>query len=108
MTLPGILSRACKVSALLATMLLVLGGPGTSVSAQGIEEWNRECRKLLNRWETAPKHKAFAASNPNSGAFFQVCGLAWGAPSKKAAEASALKACQAPPQRARCWVTRSE
>jgi hypothetical protein len=106
MTLPTPLSRACMFALLLSAMVLSLEGKTSPASAQGVEEWNKGCRKLLEKWEAAPKHKAFATSNPNSGgAFFQACGSAWGFPSKSAAEAGAVKSCEQL-RKGRCWVIR--
>jgi hypothetical protein len=81
--------------------------PWSPAKAQGIEFWNTECKKLLKQYKSKPGHKAFAASNPNTGSGNQACGISWGAGSKKEAEETAVKACKS--QRSgTCWVTRSE
>jgi hypothetical protein len=93
--------------------LLVLGGvacgSSSSASAQGVESWNKECRKLLKQYPSKPRHKAFATSNPNSGSGSgQACGMAWSAGSKKQAETDAIKVCMSERHTGTCWVTRSE
>lgn len=76
--------------------------------SQGIQPWNKECKKILKKWETSPKHKAFATTNPNSGAGnYQACGASWGHSSKGNAEADALESCRKM-RHAQCWIIRSE
>ncbi len=87
---------------------LALGLPQAPAAAQGVEFWNRECRKLLKQYEGKPRHKAFASSNMGSGGrHAQACGAAWSAGSKKQAEDAAVKVCRSQ-KSGNCWVTRSE
>lgn len=82
--------------------------PPAPVAAQGVEFWNKACRKLLKQYAGKPHHKAFATSNSSSGGGSgQACGMSWSAGSKKQAEDDAIKSCKS--QRAgNCWVIRSE
>jgi hypothetical protein len=75
--------------------------------AQQIPHWHKECRNGLKQFKTKPKHKAFAVTSMSqSGVSGIACGSAWGYPSKAAAEAAAIRACE---KNARpCSVTRSE
>lgn len=93
---------------ILVLSVLASEGAHNTVSAQGVEFWNKQCRKLLKDYATKPRHKAFAVSNANSGAGgAQACGMTWSAASKKQAEKEALEVCRG--QRAgNCWVNRSE
>lgn len=100
-----------KVSGTVLFGLLVLALPSQhvgSAQAQGIESWNPKCAKLLKEYKKRPRHKAFAASNPNSGGSgAQACGVSWSYPSAKQARDAALKSCNT--QRGgTCWITKSE
>lgn len=87
---------------------LALGLPHPPAAAQGVEFWNKECRKLLKQYEGKPRHKAFASSNMGSGGRqAQACGAAWSAGSKQQAEDAAVKVCRSQ-KSGNCWVTRSE
>jgi len=75
---------------------------------QSPEIWNKPCQKLLKSYETKPAHKAFAISYLSSGSGGgQSCGAAWGASSKKAAEAAAIKQCKSNVAGS-CGISRSE
>jgi hypothetical protein len=78
--------------------------------AQGLETWNRNCWKSYKKWKTLANHKAFAVSNSSYGGHdSQTCGYSWGAPTKAAAEQSAIKFCEGPKYRpGKCRVTKSE
>ena len=92
----------------LLTAALALGLPHPPAAAQGVEFWNKECRKLLKQYDGKPRHKAFASSNMGSGGRqAQACGVAWSAGSKKQAEDTAVKVCRSQ-KSGNCWVTRSE
>ena len=92
----------------LLTAALALGLPHPPAAAQGVEFWNKECRKLLKQYDGKPRHKAFAASNMGAGGRQgQACGIAWGAGSKKQAEEFAIKVCRSQ-KSGNCWVTRSD
>lgn len=94
---------------ILSCFIVLLMPLATNYSAaQGIESWNPQCAKLLKQYRSKPSHKAFAASNPNSGATGgQACGLVAGPRSKMDAEVNALKLCNSN-HYGTCWVTHSE
>ena len=59
----------------LLTAALAFGLPHPTAAAQGIEFWNKECRKLLKQYDGKSRHKAFAASNMGAGGRQgQACG----------------------------------
>lgn len=104
------ITRRFTVPLLLAGLLVL--SPSLALpppaAAQGVEFWNKECRKLLKQYEGKARHKAFAASNMASrNNMSQACGIAWGAGSVKQAEDGAVKACKSQ-HAGSCWVTRSE
>ena len=100
-----------RIITLITLVVFTLTEPylGTA-HAQGIETWNRACMKAYKKWKTMAKHKAFAVSNSSYGGHdSQTCGYSWAAPSKAAAEQSAIKSCEGPKYRpGKCRVTKSE
>lgn len=47
----------------MVVMSALIGGDYTPSAAQGVEFWNKGCRKLLKEYAQKPGHKAFSASN---------------------------------------------
>jgi hypothetical protein len=76
-------------------------------AAQGVQIWNKPCKKAFKQWQNAQKHKAFATSNPNTNSGGQACGSAWSHASKSAAEKAAIAFCRKG-NYGMCWVIRSE
>ncbi len=96
-------------TALFVLLLGALAMPVTRpAAAQGIPDWNPKCAKMLKDYRKHPRHKAFAASNPNSGGSgAQACGMAWSYPSVQKARDAAVKTCNSQ-HGGTCWVTKSE
>jgi hypothetical protein len=80
--------------ALVALAFILQFGIAGYASAQSLEFWNSNCRKLLHQYEGKPRHKAFAVSNTAHDGSSQACGYSWSERSKKAAEASAIATCR--------------
>jgi hypothetical protein len=91
-------------AALVLPMAMVI--PAQPSRSQALEMWNTNCRKLLKSYLGKPGHKAFAVSNTAHDISGQACGYDWSAPSKKTAEARAVKACNS--RAGGCVVIRSE
>ena len=98
---------------ILAAAVILFSGEvsGLPASAQGLEFWNKDCQKAYKKWKTSASHKAFAVSNSSAGGEIgQSCGYSWSAPSKSAAENSAVKSCEGEKRyrSGKCYVTKSE
>ena len=78
------------LAASLAVMAAMLPA-AEAMAAPGVSSWNRNCIRIYNQWKKKPKHKAFAVIRVDN---TESCGSTWGAPSRKAAEASAQKWCK--------------
>jgi len=83
-------------AALRASLVLLFAAlPFDLGLAQQIPHWHKECVNVFKQFQTKPKHGAFAVTNPSSGGVSGIaCGMAWGYPSKAAAEAAAIRSCQ--------------
>lgn len=100
--------NSSKLGMALSLIISIIVFSTVPAFSQGIQPWNRECKKIFKKWEASPKHKAFATTNPNSGAGnSQACGASWGHSSKSNAEADALESCRKM-RHAQCWIIRSE
>ena len=98
--------RLCLTLAACFALSLAVSSPPSQ--AQSLEMWNTPCQKLLKQYKAAPGHKAFAVSYMASGSGGgQSCGAAWGASSKKTAEAAAIKQCKSNVAGS-CGINRSE
>jgi hypothetical protein len=75
-------------------ILSFLALSGETSRAQILPSWNQECKKLFRQYKKKPNHKAFAVSDASSSSMAQSCGSQWSAPSKKAAEAGAIRWCR--------------
>ncbi|MGB9142208.1 MAG: hypothetical protein WCB71_08420 [Aestuariivirga sp.] len=98
---------------ILAAVVILFSGEvsGLPASAQGLEFWNKDCQKAYKKWKTLASHKAFAVSNSSAGGEIgQSCGYSWSAPSKSAAENSAVKSCESEKRyrSGKCYVMKSE
>lgn len=83
-------------AALRASIILLFAAlPFDLGLAQQIPHWHKECKNAFKQYQTKPKHRAFALTNPSSGGVSGIaCGMAWGYPSKAEAEAAAISQCQ--------------
>lgn len=105
------LFKSCKILLAAAVILPSAESLVMPAQAQGLDSWNKPCLKAYKKWKTLARHKAFAVSNSNSGgALGQACGYSWSAPSKGAAEKSAVKSCEGEKRYrgGKCYVTKSE
>jgi hypothetical protein len=105
------LSSCIKIVLAIALSLSLLELSGSPVLAQGLELWNKNCKKDYKKWTSAANHKAFAVSNSTAGGGNgQSCGSAWKYPTKDAAESAAVKSCESEKQyhSGKCYVMKSE
>lgn len=105
------LSRSYKIMLVAALILASVESLVTPAHAQGLEMWNTSCMKAYKKWKTLASHKAFAVSNSSAGGGTgQTCGYSWAAPTKAAAEQSAIKSCEGEKiyRSGKCYVTKSE
>ena len=104
-------TAAMKKSLLLVTfcaLLTVQPAATPALAEAGLDFWNKNCKKFFAKFKTMPKHKAFAVSNTALDASGQSCGASWGAASKAAAEAQAMRFCKNPNFAGACRITKSE
>ena len=101
------LSHSSKIVLILALVIPAIEASRAPALSQGVQPWNKNCKKLFKKWESASKHKAFATTNPGANPDGQACGSSWGYPTKNRAESSAIATCKKE-QGGNCWVIRSE
>lgn len=101
------LSCSYKIVLIFALALPAIEATNAPALSQGVQPWNKNCKKLFKKWEAARKHKAFATTNPGANPDGQACGSSWGYATKNSAESSAVAACRKQ-QGGSCWVIRSE
>ena len=64
------------IALLIAFSWTLVGISTPPAAAQGVQFWNKPCKKALKQWQNAQKHKALATSNPNTSSGGQACGSA--------------------------------
>ena len=101
------LPNCSKIVLMLALIIPLIEVSGTPAVSQGVQLWNKNCKKLYKKWEAASKHKAFATTNPGANPDAQACGYSWAYATKDGAENSAIAACKRERQ-GTCWIIRSE